>query len=214
MIKLSEPAQFAARKRLFLMIPFGRAATARSRADYATRTEFREALEADLSALYLLAFLLTTTHQDAEQCLHKVIEESLKQKWVFKGWVRSWIKRCLVTHAIRIASTTVDQDDQHRHPWFQTESSERLSILVNAVTRVDLLPRFVFVLATLEGYSVRECSRLLNCTTEKVISYRTRALQQLRALDPPLAGNWEIHSASLASSNAEIQVPASLTTVA
>ena len=196
------------------MIPFGRAQTPRSRAEDATRAEFREALEADLSVLYLLAFVLTANDQDAEQCLHKVIEEALKQKWVFKGWVRSWIKRCVVTHAIRIASATPGQDDKEHKPWFQTESSDRLSILVNAVTRVDLLPPFAFVLATLEGYSIRECSRLLNCTTEKVVSYRTRALQQLRAIDPPLAGSWEIHSASLANSTTEFPVPTSLTTVA
>jgi DNA-directed RNA polymerase specialized sigma24 family protein len=196
------------------MITFGRAQTPRSRAEYATRAEFRAALEDDLSALYLLAFLLTANHQDAEQCLHKVIEEALKQKWVFKGWVRSWIKRCLVTHAIRIASASRGQGEKNRNSWFQTESSDRLSSLANAVTRVDLLPRFAFVLVTLEGYSIRECSRLLNCTTEKVVSYRTRALQQLRELNPPLGGNWEIHSASLASSSTEFQVPTSLTTIA
>ena len=158
------------------MIPFGRAQIPRSRAESGSRAPLREALEADLSVLYLLAFVLTANHQDAGQCLHKVIEEALKTKWVFKGWVRSWIKRCVVTHAIRIASATPGQDDKEHKPAFSTNR-------LGPVPRPGRCCRHCRFAATLclraAGNPSRDipfgsAPRLLNCTTEKVVSYRTR----------------------------------------
>jgi hypothetical protein len=48
-----------------------------------------------------------------------------------------------------------------------------------AVLQLAPLERFVFVMSVLEGYSIQECSILLNCTKQYVEIAQARALQQL-----------------------------------
>ena len=50
--------------------------------------------------------------------------------------------------------------------------------------------RFVFVMAVLEGYSLRECSTLLACPVQDVMAAKSLALQRLAAqtsLEPAAA---------------------------
>ena len=72
------------------------------RGDYAKGVNFCELLERDMEALYRLALLLTGSHQDAEQCFLLTVEHVSTEPTVFKEWAQSWIKRCLVRHAIGI----------------------------------------------------------------------------------------------------------------
>jgi hypothetical protein len=69
------------------------------RADYAKRADFCEVRERDMQHLYLLAFLLTANHKEAEQCFTSTVEEAFKERAVFKDWVRPWVKRCLMKNA-------------------------------------------------------------------------------------------------------------------
>ena len=48
-----------------------------------------------------------------------------------------------------------------------------------AVTLLEPLERFVFVMTLLEGYSEHECAVFLNRSRSDVVAARTRALQQL-----------------------------------
>ena len=60
-------------------------------------------------------------------------------------------------------------------------------MLANAEIKVAALERFVFVMSILEGYSIPECSILLNCTKQEVTTAQARALQQmaLAGINPP-----------------------------
>jgi hypothetical protein len=54
-----------------------------------------------------------------------------------------------------------------------------LSLWLPAVLRLRAFDRFIFVMAVLEGYPDRDCSLLLGCLRQDVISARSRALQRL-----------------------------------
>jgi hypothetical protein len=67
--------------------------TANFRADYAKHADFCEVFLRDMKPLYLLAFLLTANHKQAERCFASTLEEAFKKQAVFKEWARSWVKR-------------------------------------------------------------------------------------------------------------------------
>src|SRR5260370_42224946 len=70
--------------------------------EYATWSDFCENFVDALQPLYLLAFLLTNSHTEAEKCFRATMEDCAKANGVFKGWEHSWSKRCLITNAIRL----------------------------------------------------------------------------------------------------------------
>ena len=74
------------------------------RADYAKHADFCEVFQRDMKPLYLLAFLLTVNHKQAERCFASTLEEAFKEQAVFKEWERSWVKRSLIENAIEIVS--------------------------------------------------------------------------------------------------------------
>src|SRR5215510_1726681 len=52
--------------------------------DCATREDFCRLFEAEMKPLYLLAFLLTANHAEAEQCFVSGIDDAAKGNRVFK----------------------------------------------------------------------------------------------------------------------------------
>ena len=96
----------------------------------------------------------------------------MKGNPVFKEWARSWIKRNVLQSAIRMVFYEPTQL-QDRDAWHESP----LSCVIDTVTRLAPLMRFVFVMSLLERYSDRECSRLLNCTVQDVIDARSQALR-------------------------------------
>lgn len=148
-------------------------------ADYETRADFCEVFESEMKSLYLLAFLLTANHQDAEQCFVSTVNAGFEEQAVFKGWSRSWIKRSLIKHAIRIASPASGRDMKKRDLWSVEQDGVTGDGEIDAVTRLKPLERFVFVMSNLECYSAWECSLLLRCSMKQVVQARTRALREL-----------------------------------
>jgi len=59
---------------------------------------------------------------------------------------------------------------------------------IDAVTRLALLERFVFVLSMLERYSGWDCSLLLGCSIKKVAVAQRRALRRLPERDAIFPG--------------------------
>jgi DNA-directed RNA polymerase specialized sigma24 family protein len=154
------------------------------RADYATRGDFCKVLERELSSLYLLAFLLTANHQEAEQCFTTTVQEALEEHSVFKDWALSWVKRSLIKNAIGIVSAASGRSTEKRDLWSLGLSERNSDDEINAVTQLPPFERFAFVMSVLEHYSAWECSILLGCSAQKVSQFRTQAL---RALTPPVA---------------------------
>ncbi len=159
------------------------------RADYAKLADFCEVCERDMKRFYLLAFLLTTNHKEAEQCFASTVEKGCEENSVFKGWIESWIKRGLITKAIHIVFSGSARANEQRNLWCEGVRESQVSSLVNAVTSLDDLERFVFVMSILEGYSSRECSLLLKCTTGNIVQLRVRASCKLADFDPFFTGD-------------------------
>jgi len=150
--------------------------------DYATASDFSRIFQEDQSSLYLLAFLLTANHQQAEDCLVGGIEDAANGNPVFKAWARSWTKRTLIKNAIQLVFWANGTSHQQPDRWSKNESEA--GELIDAVTALPRLERFSFVMSVLERYSDSECSALLGCRLEDVRRARENALQQLAPLRP------------------------------
>lgn len=154
--------------------------TAPSRSGYATCADFCGILVKNLRPLYLLAFLLTGNHTEAEQCFVATIDDCVGAKSVFKGWESSWSKRCLIINAIRRVFGTTGESTPGTRPEAEAGSSERVDVL--GLIRMAPLHRFVIVMSVLERYSVHECALLLGCPLRDVLDARINALSQLSSI--------------------------------
>jgi DNA-directed RNA polymerase specialized sigma24 family protein len=152
------------------------------RAGYASRADFCTLLERNLKPLYLLAFLLTANHKDAERCFSMTVEESLTEQAVFKEWARSWVKRSLFKNAIGVVSPASSRGCEKRDFWSVEQNEGERNYEINAVTQLPDLERFSFVMSILERYSDWECSVLLGCSPKKVAQSRMRGLRRLPGL--------------------------------
>jgi hypothetical protein len=153
------------------------------RAKYATSADFCQVFENDTSQLYLLAFMLTANHKDAERCFVATIDAAFKEHTVFKGWARIWVKRTLIKNAIEAASPLSDRGTGKRHLWSAAPQSTSADYEIDAVTKLTALERFIFVMSVLERYATWECSVLLGCDMKKVVQTRVRALCELPEAD-------------------------------
>ncbi len=154
---------------------------ARERAtEYATCKDFQQIFTEDMVGLHRLAFLLTADQARAEQCFVAGLEESIRGNPVFRQWARAWSKRAIIQNAIKIIapapprSGIVDETTAlNAHNGSGPENSAA------NVAAWEPFERFVFVMAVLEGYSLRECSTLLACPVQDVITAKSLALQRL-----------------------------------
>jgi DNA-directed RNA polymerase specialized sigma24 family protein len=157
------------------------------RADYATHADFCDVFKNETKPLYLLVFLLTANHKDAENCFVSTVEEVFKEQAVFKEWARSWVKRRLIKNAIDLVSPAPDRNGQKRDLWGAAQPETQRECEIDIVTKLAPFERFVFVMSILERYSNWECSMLLACGMNKVAQAQMRALRRLPELAPPLS---------------------------
>jgi DNA-directed RNA polymerase specialized sigma24 family protein len=159
------------------------------KANHAVWGDFCDALAKDMKPLYLLAFLLTANHQDAEHCFAMALEAA-SHATVFRESVRSWIRRGLIKVAIRWVLRRPSDNSEPRDSWWDSDAGTSF----NAVAQLGSLERLVFVMAVLEGYSIKECSLLLDRSERAVVTARLHALKNLssdRALGISLATTGE-----------------------
>jgi DNA-directed RNA polymerase specialized sigma24 family protein len=152
-----------------------------NRVDYAIAADFCQVFRDHLDDFYTLSFLLTANHQKAEQCLVAGLGDCLHENPVFREWAQSWARRTVIKNAIRMISPFMTSPS-----WNETETTVRMGeplsetdTAVAAITRLQPFDRFAYVLSVLERYSDSECSILLDCTVEKVVDARIRALQRV-----------------------------------
>jgi len=153
---------------------------------YATADDFRKLFAEDMTSLYLLAFLLTASHEKAEQCFVSSLEDCAQGNSVFQQWARSWARRIIIQNAIRmIAPRPRFQNGQnestHEFPSVgaRNERKPDQDTVCAEVLALENFERFVFVVSVLEGRAVRECAALLGCTVLEVGHARVRASQQI-----------------------------------
>jgi hypothetical protein len=155
------------------------------RATYAVPGDFCRIFTEDQTALYLLSLALTADSEKAEQCFVTGLEDSIHGNPVFKDWARSWSKRMIIKSAIRLISPAPGQKPEQKKKEDTLRAPDRRLLnaessgLLTAVLELAPFERFVFVMTTLEGYSIQECSILLSCTSQEVEDARTQALRLL-----------------------------------
>ena len=150
--------------------------------EYATQSDFQEIFSEDMAGLHLLAYLLTADSDMAEQVFVAGLEDSIHGNPVFKQWARAWSKRAIIQSAIKAVAPTPARHGTNPEtaetPWqngFDVES------IAAVVASWEPFERFVFVMAVLEGYGLRECAALLACPVQDVIAAKSSALQRLAA---------------------------------
>ena len=153
--------------------------TANARADYAKPADFCNLFTNDTKPLYLLAFLLTANHEESEQCFVSTIKKAFEEQAVFKEWMRSWVKRCLIKNAIETVSPASARYGQKRDLWETGQHGTPRECEIDTVTKLDPFERFVFVLSIVERHSNWHCALLLGCSTNRVAYARMRALRRL-----------------------------------
>ena len=155
--------------------------------EYATRYDFCKNLVDDLQPLYLLAFLLTGSHTEAERCFVATVEDACTVNDVFKGWESSWSKRRLIINAIRLVFSGPTYKSGKPDSWYVSGvGSLKSSDLDALATLSPPFERFVFVMCVLERYSDRECALLLGRTQRDVVEARLLALWQVSGFSPAL----------------------------
>jgi DNA-directed RNA polymerase specialized sigma24 family protein len=157
------------------------------RGDYAASGDFCRVFENNMKRLYLLGFLLTANHQEAEQCFATALDEASENRAVFQGWVSSWIGRSVIKAAIRSVFRDSQMGAGMSEQWWEEHSEPEVAGTVNAITKLAPLNRFVFVMSVLEGYSTKECALLLDRDIETVTRAKGRALEELRLLTPTVS---------------------------
>lgn len=146
---------------------------------YATRKDFCQIFEKNITPLYLLSYLLTGDQAIAEQCFVGGLHIAQEGNLVFKEWAESWARRTIILNAIRMIRPRLIFEDS---PMASRRNGGHAASDQPEIAEIVALPafeRFVFVMSVLEGYSDHECSLHLNCTVGDVRAARTRALEQL-----------------------------------
>jgi len=149
------------------------------RDDYANWSDFCQVFESNEKEFYLLAFLMTADDQMAEACVLVAMEESCKERNIFRGWEKVWSKRCIIIKAISaIASRPLSRDRRLEDGGTRLRELE-LGNFLGAVVRLEPAERGVFVVTVLERYSVQECSLLLGRSPDSVKDLKLQAIGHL-----------------------------------
>ena len=154
--------------------------------EYASCKDFQQIFTEDIVGLHRLAFLLTADHGKAEQCFVAGLEDSIHGNPVFRQWARSWSKRAIIQSAIKAIGPVPSRHgvlpETADAQWQNGDDVESIAAIVTAWEPFE---RFVFVMAVLEGYGLRECAALLACPVPDVIVAKSWTMQRLAGQSAP-----------------------------
>jgi DNA-directed RNA polymerase specialized sigma24 family protein len=154
--------------------------------EYASCKDFQQIFTEDIVGLHRLAFLLTADHAKAEQCFVAGLEDSIHGNPVFRQWARSWSKRAIIQSAIKaIAPVPTRHGVLLETADARWQNGDDVESIAAVVAGWEPFERFVFVMAVLEGYGLRECAALLACPVPDVIVAKSSAMQRLAGQSPP-----------------------------
>jgi DNA-directed RNA polymerase specialized sigma24 family protein len=150
---------------------------------YANSAEFQKVFKENMDGMYLLSFLLTPDHAEAEECFVAGLEDCAGGSYVFREWARSWAQRTIVRNAVRIMAprrsdyTAEPRAGSGTHSVFAR--TQQADFAITSILALQDFERFVFVMSVLERYSDQDCSVLLGCSRQDVRETKARALQQV-----------------------------------
>jgi hypothetical protein len=150
---------------------------------YPTVTDFLRTFNEEMHSLYLLSFLLTADHDQAEQCLVSAMGECVEGSGVFMDWARSWTRAAVIKHAILMIKPAPEHTDYVSFTSLKRSVVPPESNPFAAILLLDAFERFVFVLSILEERSEEECSILLRCSRRDVMIARFLALKRQSSTD-------------------------------
>jgi hypothetical protein len=145
--------------------------------EYASCKDFQRIFTEDMVGLHRLAFLLTADEAKAEQCFVAGLDDSIHGNPVFRQWARAWSKRAIIQNAIKMIAPVPASSSRTAEIYSRNGSSPEDGVAI--VSAWNPFERFVFVMAVLEGYSVRECSAFLACPVQDVVDAKALALKRL-----------------------------------
>ena len=151
--------------------------------NYATAADFCEIFTEEMHSLYLLAFLLTADNDKAEQCFINGLGECEEGMSVFMEWARSWARRAILKHAIRMITPARECADSLSFISLKGAATAGRNNLFAAIVALRAFERFVFVMSVLERQSDEDCSSLLGCSRRDIRIARTMAVQCLANID-------------------------------
>jgi hypothetical protein len=148
--------------------------------EYASCKDFQRIFTEDMVGLHRLAFLLTADHAKAEQCFVAGLDDSIHGNPVFRQWARAWSKRAIIQNAIKTLSPVPAKPARRKETSAgSSQTASNPADIAATVAAWEPFERFVFVMAVLEGYSLRECAALLASPVQDVMAAKEVALQRL-----------------------------------
>ena len=140
-------------------------------------------LTEEIHSLYLFSFLLTADTGIAEQCYICGLGECVEGISVFMDWARSWARRTILKHAIRMIMPAPEHMDNLSLISLKGAPTSGKNNLFAAIVALSAFERFVFVMSVLEKHSDEDCSMLLKCSRRDVMIARELALKRLATTD-------------------------------
>jgi hypothetical protein len=155
---------------------------ATSKSEWATSDDFRRLFIDDMNNLYLLSFLLTANHEEAERCFVAGLADCVDGNPIFKEWASAWARGVIVRNAIRIIDPHVGPArlagsapaNEGNIRWTPLQDVPFASVLA-----LEDFERFVYVLSILERYPDQTCAVLLGTSIEDILETRNRALEHI-----------------------------------
>jgi DNA-directed RNA polymerase specialized sigma24 family protein len=136
-------------------------------------------LAEEMNSLYLFSFLLTADNEIAQHCYVSGLGECVEGISVFMDWARSWARRTILKHAIRMIMPAPEHMDNLSLISFKGTATSGKNNLFAAIVALSAFERFVFVMSVLEKQSDEDCSMLLGCSRRDVMIARELALKRL-----------------------------------
>jgi DNA-directed RNA polymerase specialized sigma24 family protein len=154
--------------------------------EYASCKDFQQIFNEDMVGLHRLAFLLTADQAKAEQCFVAGLEDSIHGNPVFRQWARTWSKRAIIQSAIKAIAPMPTRHGAIAEAAEAQWSGNDVESVAAVVASWEPFERFVFIMAVLEGYGLRECAALLACPVQNVIAAKSFAMQRLAGQSRPI----------------------------
>lgn len=172
--------------------------------DRCTQNDYVRVFADSAEPLRWLCYTLTGDEELSEKVLRSAFAQSLKgADCAFRDWMVSWARRLIIQACIALTHPTGDSleeciylhnkaDGSGISDQLELALSQPSEALQQRLLGLDPLPRFVFVLRALEGYSRRETALLLEIGDRTCESIYIRALEavqpKLYVLKPAATG--------------------------
>jgi DNA-directed RNA polymerase specialized sigma24 family protein len=160
--------------------------------DRCTQNDYVRLFADSAEPLRWLCYTLTGDEELSEKILKAAFEQSLKgADCVFRDWMVSWARRLITQACIALVRptgysleecvcTNFREDGSGISDQLELALGQPSDALQQRLLHLDPLPRFVFVLRALEGYSRRDTALLLGIGDRACEAIFIRALQAVQ----------------------------------